>query len=95
LIVKMWRSSRAVRNVAIMGCYVRGQTRFGVYVEPFAEGVRWPMILQEWSTGAQERGFASRCSTGMRDILREKCDRRIGEPHFRELEPARRLVAAG
>ena len=37
-----------LRNVAITGCYVRGQTRFGVYVEPFAGGVRWPMILQGW-----------------------------------------------
>jgi hypothetical protein len=37
-----------LRNIAITGCYVRGHTRYGVYVEPSPGGVRWPVILHGW-----------------------------------------------
>jgi hypothetical protein len=56
-----------LRNVAITGCYVRGQTRFGVYVEPFAGGVRWPMILQGWVKNEGDGVYGA--SAGDVDIL--------------------------
>lgn len=38
---------KRLRDIAITGCYVRGQTGYGVKIDP-SGGVTWPLIVEGW-----------------------------------------------
>jgi len=47
--IRVNSTQEILRNVLVTGCYVRGQTGWGVRVVPQAGGARWPVVLQGWA----------------------------------------------